>query len=121
MKMIRKVVAKALFIASVVSSVAFAHQSHDTISSETALNIANKSLQQLTFTDLGFEVGKLDASWKLLSDSNLGVIQTLEKTFVISATNVTKATDTPSKNVIYFEIAKNGKVLGVRDSKDSNE
>jgi hypothetical protein len=49
------------------------------------------------------------------------VIQTLDKTFVISATNVTKATDTPSKNVIYFEIAKNGKVLGVRDSKDSNE
>ena len=116
--MIRTVITKALLIASVVSSVAFAHQSHDTISSETALNIVNKSLKQLTFKDLGFEVGKLDASWKLLSDSNLRVIQTLDKTFIISATN---ATDTPSKNVIYFEIAKNGKVLGVKDSKDSNE
>jgi hypothetical protein len=122
--MIRTVITKALLIASVVSSVAFAHQSHDTISSETALNIANKSLKQLTFKDLGFEVGKLDASWKLLSDSNLRVIQTLDKTFIISATNATnatKATDTPSKNVIYFEIAKNGKVLGVKESKDSNE
>ena len=88
---------------------------------ETALNIANKVVKQLTFRDLGFEVGKLDASWKLLSDSNLRVVQTLDKTFIISATNTIKATDTPSKNVIYFEITKNGKVLGVKDSKDSNE
>lgn len=122
MKMIiRTVVSTALVIASIASSVAFAHQNHDAINRETALNIANKVVKQLTFRDLGFEVGKLDASWKLLSDSNLRVVQTLDKTFIISATNTIKATDTPSKNVIYFEITKNGKVLGVKDSKDSNE
>ena len=113
MKMIiRTVVSTALVIASIASSVAFAHQNHDAINRETALNIANKVVKQLTFRDLGFEVGKLDASWKLLSDSNLRVVQTLDKTFIISATNTT------SKNVIYFEIAKNGKVLGVKDNNE---
>ena len=116
MKMIiRTVVSTALIVAftvSVASSVAFAHQNHDEISSEKALNVANKSVKQLTFRDLGFEVGKLDASWKLLTDANFNVIQALDKTFIISATNTT------SKNVIYFEIAKNGKVLGVKDNNE---
>ncbi|MFT6268084.1 MAG: hypothetical protein ACJAVV_000889 [Alphaproteobacteria bacterium] len=91
-------------------SFAFAHEGHDVISSEKALNIANTSVKQLTFKDLGFEIGKLDATWKSLSDSNFSVIQILDETFIISATNVI------NNDVIYFEIAKDGKVLGVKDS-----
>ena len=110
MKMIiRTVISTALIIAS---SVAFAHKNHGVISSETALNIANKAVKQLTFRDLGFEVGKLDASWNLLTDTNFSVIRALDKTFIISATNTT------SKNVIYFEIANNGEVLGVKESNE---
>lgn len=67
----------------------FLHPSHDAISSEIALNIANKSAKQLTFTDFGFKVGELEANWKLLSDSNFRVEQVLEETFTISATNTT--------------------------------
>jgi hypothetical protein len=90
MKMIiRKVVSKVLIIASIASSVVFSYPSHDAISSEIALNIANKSAKQLTFTDLGFKVGELEANWKLLSDSNFRVEQVLEETFTISATNTT--------------------------------
>ena len=90
MKMfIRKVVPKVLIIASIASSVVFSHLSHDAISSEIALNIANKSAKQLTFTDFGFKVGELEANWKLLSDSNFRVEQVLEETFTISATNTT--------------------------------
>ncbi len=109
---IRKVLSKALMIVSITSGVTFAHQNHDVISSEMALNIANKSMKQLTFRDLGFEVGKLDASWKLLTDANFNVLQVLDKTFIIRATNTT------SKNVVYFEIAKNGKVLSVKESNE---
>jgi hypothetical protein len=98
-----------LLIAFIGQGVAFAHVNHDVISSETALTIANKSVKQLTFKDLGFEVGKLDASWKSLTDANFSVTEVLETTFIISATNATNS------EVIYFEIAKNGKVLGVKD------
>jgi hypothetical protein len=100
-----------LLVACIVQSAAFAHQGHNEISSETALNIANKSVQQLTFKDLGYEVGKLDASWKSATDANFNVIEVLEKTFVVSATN------SSTKEVIYFEIAKNGKVLSVKGTK----
>jgi hypothetical protein len=73
-------------------------------------HIANKSVKQLTFKDLGYDVGKLDASWTSLTDTDFRMVQMLEKTFIVSATNATNDT------VIYFEIAKNGKVLGVKDS-----
>jgi hypothetical protein len=89
---------------------AYAHQDHDVISSQTALNIASKSVKQQTFKDFGYAVGKLDTSWKSLSYSSFNVLQILEKTFIISVTNATIG------QVIYFEIAKNGKILGVKDT-----
>lgn len=106
-----KVIIRTLFlVACIWQSAAFAHQGHNEISSETALIIANKSVQQLTFEDFGYQVGKLDASWKSATDANFNVVEVLEKAFVVTAAN-------PSTNeVIYFEIAKNGKVLSVKGS-----
>lgn len=109
-KINRTVVSATLFIACLGINLAVAHERHDVISSKTALNIANKSVKQLTFKDLGYDVGKLDASWTSLTDTDFRMVQMLEKTFIVSATNATNDT------VIYFEIAKNGKVLGVKDS-----
>jgi hypothetical protein len=40
---------------------------------------------------------------------NFSVVKVLDKTFIISATNAI------NEEVIYFEIVKNGKVLGVKD------
>mgnify|MGYP000398018506 CR=1 FL=1 len=97
-----------LLVVFIVQGAAFAHEGHNEISHDTALNIANKSVQQLTFKDFGYEVGKLDASWKSLSSDSFSVFQVLEKTFVVSATNPS------TKRVIYLEIAKNGKVLSVK-------
>jgi hypothetical protein len=104
-----KVIISALFlVACIWQSAAFAHEGHNEITSETALNIASKSVQQLTFKDFGYQVGKLNASWKSATDANFDVVEVLEKTFVVSATN-------PSTNeVIYFEIASNGKVNSVK-------
>ena len=103
------IIGTLLFIALIGQSVAFAHVGHDVISTETALAIANKSVKQLTFKDLGFAVGKLDASWKSLTDGNFSVTDVLDAKFIISATNASNS------EVIYFEISKNGKVLGVKD------
>jgi hypothetical protein len=96
-----------LLIVCIGPGLAFAHEGHSVINSETALNIASKSVSQLTFSDLGFEIGKLDASWKSLTNSNYSVVQVLEKKLIVSATN------TSNNEVIYFAIAKNGKLLEV--------
>jgi len=105
----KAIIRTILCIVFIGPGIAFAHQGHAVINSETALIVANKSVKQLTFKDLGFAVGKLDSSWKSLTDSNFSVIEVLDKTFIISATNST------DNKVIYIEIAKNGKVLGVKD------
>jgi hypothetical protein len=109
----RIIIHKILLIALVVfikQSMVFAHQGHAVISSQTAVTVANKTVKQLTFKDLGFELGKLDVSWKSLTVENFRVLKVLDKTFIISATNAI------NEEVIYFEIAKNGKVLGVKDT-----
>ena len=105
------IIGTIFLIAFIRPNVIFAHANHDVISSETALTIANKSIKQLTFKDLGFEVGKLDTSWTLLTDANFSVKEVLEATFIISATNTSKS------EVIYFEIANNGTVLSVKGVK----
>lgn len=104
-----KVIIRILLLVTCIGQgVAIAHVDHDVISNETALNIASKSVKQLTFKDFGYAVGKLDASWKSLNESNFSVIEVLEETYIVSATNM------PKNEVIYFEIAKNGQVLGVK-------
>jgi hypothetical protein len=100
-----------LLVACIVQSAAFAHQGHNKITSETVLSIASKSVQQLTFKDFGYEVGKLDASWKSTTVANFKIIEVLDKTFIVSATN------SCTNEVIYFEIANSGKVLGVKGTK----
>jgi len=106
MKIILRTLALIVFFGQ---STAFAHEGHNDITQETAINIAMKSLQQLTFKDFGYEVGKLDKSWKSLSKDDVKISDVLDTGFIISATNST------TQKVIYFEIAKNGKVLGVND------
>lgn len=91
---------------------ALAHSDHSVISGQTALNIASKSVKHLAFKDFGFEVGKLDASWKELKDSNFSVIEVLEGSYIVSARNMA------SEKAIYFQIANNGQVLNVKNSKE---
>jgi hypothetical protein len=98
-----------LLIGIIGHGAAYAHQDHHVINSEDAINIANKSVKQLTFKDFGYRVGKLDTSWKSLNESHFRVLEVLDKTYIISATNAT------NNKVIYFEITKNGKVLSVND------
>jgi uncharacterized cupredoxin-like copper-binding protein len=91
---------------------ALAHSDHGAINGQTALKIASKSVKQLAFKDFGFEVGKLDATWKELKDSNFSVVEVLEGSYIVSAKNMA------SGKTIYFHIGNNGQVL---NAKNSNE
>jgi hypothetical protein len=97
----------ALFCSNVA-----AHSSHGVISGQAAINIVSKSLPQMTFKEFGFEVGKLDASWKLLTSSDISVISVQETFYIVSANNNEK------ENRIYFKIANNGQVMGVTHKND---
>jgi hypothetical protein len=91
---------------------ALAHGGHGDIDGKTALRVASKSVKQLTFKDFGFEVGKLDASWTELTASNFSVVEVLEDSYIISAKNMA------SKKTIFFQIAHNGQLMKVKNSKE---
>jgi hypothetical protein len=101
-----------LFITLLGQGNVLAHSDHSVISGQTALSIASKTAKQLTFKDFGFEVGKLDASWKELKDSNYSVVEVLEDSYIISAKN------TVNENTIFFRIAKNGQILNIKNSNE---
>lgn len=103
-----KVIVNIILIISLIGHcAAFAHEGHNDITEETALNIVNKSVKQHTFKDFGYEVGKLDASWKSVTRHNLKTVKKVDKSFIISAANII------SDTVIYFHIEKNGKIRAV--------
>ncbi len=108
-----KILACAVLLSALIGQGnALAHSDHSVISGQTALSIASKSAKQLTFKDFGFEVGKLDASWKELKDSNFSVVDVLENSYIISAKN------TVSENTIFFQIANSGQILKVKHSNE---
>jgi hypothetical protein len=87
-----------------------AHGDHDkrgVISEQAAISIANKSLTQMTFKEFGFEVGKLDDSWKSVTSANFTVVSAHDSFYIVSANN------TGNDNTIYLKINKNGQVLEV--------
>jgi hypothetical protein len=86
----------------------FAHDDHGVISGQKALNIAFKAINKMTFKDLGFEVGKLDSSWKALDKSQFSIISVEATFFIVSAKNTT------NDEKIYFKIANNGQILGAK-------
>lgn len=93
-------------------SAALAHSEHGIISGQAAISIANKSLAQMTFKDFGFQVGKLDSSWKSLTSSDMSVVNVEDSFYVVSAIN------NQTNSTIYFKIANNGQVLHITDKND---
>ena len=108
-----KILVCAVILAALIGQGnALAHGGHGVISGKTAIRVAGKSVKQLTFKDFGFEVGKLDASWTELTESNFSVVEVLNDSYIISAKNVA------SKKTIFFQIANNGQLLKVKDSNE---
>ena len=85
-----------------------AHGDHGIISGQKAISIANASIKRLAFKDFGFEVGKLDESWKSISKDALNVVDVKAGFYVVSANNET------ANKTIYLQIRYDGRVLDVR-------
>jgi hypothetical protein len=108
----KKLASAIILSAFLIQGSALAHSDHGAINGQMALNIASKSVKQLAFKDFGFEVGKLDASWKELKDSSFTVVEVLQASYIVSAKNG------PNEKTIYLQIAHNGEVLNVKTSQD---
>lgn len=97
-----------LFITLMFStSSALAHGEHGKISPKAAIQIAMKATQQLTFKNLGFTVGKLNANWKELTVDDYKLFAVEANRYVISATNKASA------ETIYLLMSMSGEVLKV--------
>lgn len=108
----KKILSILALIMIFASGSAFAHGSHGKISGQDAKSIAYKSVKQMTFKDLGLEPGKLDESWKEITDADISVVEVGTGYFIVSAKNTSK------EATIYFTIASNGQVLAA--SKTNN-
>ena len=97
---------------TLISGNALAHGDHGVISGQKAISIAAKSVKQMTFKDFGFEVGKLDESWKDLSPEEFSVVSVEEEFYVVSASSSDAAKQA------FFKIANNGQVLDVKAKND---
>lgn len=86
-----------------------AHDGHGVISGQRAINISATLIKKMTFKDAGFEVGKLDESWKNIDKSQLSITSVEDNFYVVSASNPS------NENKLYFQIAKNGQVIAVKD------
>ncbi|MDC3190066.1 DUF6488 family protein [Pseudoalteromonas elyakovii] len=107
-----KLIVVVLMCFALVSTVVSAHGDHGLISGQQAMSIAAKSLNKMTFKDYGFEVGKLDASWKDITKEDVSVVNAEGGFYIVKAVNKSDAKD------IFFKIAKNGQLLDVKSSND---
>ena len=108
----KKTLSAAVLLCALISGNALAHGYHGVISGQQATRIAAKSVKQMTFKDFGFEVGKLDESWKDLTPEKFSVVSVEEEFYVVSASNSDAAKQ------VFFKIANNGQVLGVKAKND---
>ena len=89
------------------SGFALAHDGHGKISSKAAIQIAVKVTQQLTFKDFGFDVGKLDKSWKELTTDDFKLFSAQTNRYIISG--IKKV----NNDTIYFLMSLSGEVIKV--------
>ena len=97
-----------LFIALMLNTgTALAHGDHGKINAKQAIQVAIKATQKLTFKDFGFNVGKLDESWKSLTTEDFKLYAAQANRYIVSASN--KA----DNKTIYFLMTMSGEVLKV--------
>ncbi len=111
----KRIVTILALVMAFASGSVFGHGSHGKISGQDAKNIAYKSVKQMTFKDLGLEPGKLDESWKSITEADISIVEVGTGFFVVSATNTTQ------DGVIYFKITANGQVLAASETNNFSE
>ena len=100
-----------VMIATLFTVNVFAHSDHSHISREQAIKITVKSAKQMTFKDFGFEVGKLDSSWKTLTATDVAISHIENGNFFTSANNKSL------KATLYFKVAQSGELVDVSNKR----
>tara|TARA_R110000850_G_scaffold145408_5_gene267508 strand:- start:2312 stop:2650 length:339 start_codon:yes stop_codon:yes gene_type:complete len=95
------------------ASLVLAHSNHGKINNETAVQIAHKTVQQMTFKDAGYSVGKLNESWKSVKPDNIKVVEVGDGFYVL------RITQNETKQSLSMKIASTGQVLEVAEEVDS--
>lgn len=108
----KKVFSATVLCCALISGSALAHGDHGVISGQKAIRVVAKSVKQMTFKDFGYEVGKLDDTWKDLSSDKFSVVSVEEEFYVVSASNI------DSTKQVFFKIANNGQVMDVKATND---
>ena len=94
-----------LVILSTPAGLVLAHSDHDMINDDTAVQIAHKTVQQMTFKDFGYPVGKLDASWKSVKPDDIEVVEVGDGFYVL------RITQGGTKGSLSIKIAFTGQVM----------
>lgn len=84
-----------------------AHSDHGMINDETAVQIAHKAVQQMTFKDFGYPVGKLDDSWKSIKPDDIEVVEVGDGFYLL------RITQSEKRQSLSMKIAFTGKVMEV--------
>lgn len=92
------------------TSLVFAHSDHGTISQQTVKQIAAKSVQQMTFKDMGYQVGKLDAIWKSAQTSDVEILGFSGEFYQLRVTN------RETRQRVYLKVAVTGQVLDATEN-----
>ena len=82
-----------------------AHSDHGAINEQTAIQIAGKAVQQMTFKDMGYQAGKLDASWKAVQTSDIEVVEVTDGFYLL------RVIHSETKKSLSLKIAFSGQVL----------
>ena len=82
-----------------------AHSDHGAINDDTAVQIAHKTVQQMTFKDFGYPVGKLDDSWKSVKPDDIEVVEVGDGFYVL------RITQSETKQSLSMKIAFTGQVM----------
>jgi hypothetical protein len=90
----------------------FAHGDHGVISATSAVYIASNTVRKMTFKDMGYQAGKLDASWKDIPNEDINVIAVGDGSYVVSVSNQ------KIQKQVFLKITGTGQVLDVL--KDNN-
>lgn len=96
-----------LFTLITPASLVLAHGDHNVIDQDTAVQIAHKTVQRMTFKDVGYKAGKLDASWKSIKPENIKVVKVENGFYLLSVSQGEK------KPSLAMKIAFNGHVQEV--------
>ncbi|MGI2146889.1 MULTISPECIES: DUF6488 family protein [Alteromonadales] len=87
------------------------HSRNSHMNEKKVISITIKTINKMTFKDLGYEAGKLPSSWETINNADVNIVNVHEGSYVVSATN------SQVKQTLYFRIDDDGDVVAVSENK----